>query len=269
MEFILQEKASYAFYGRVSKNYKKFVEPLKKYNLYDHYVSDLEHEVATQNAICKFLSEQIRQHIPTLSEVKHNFNNSVRLLHKQDLDAVEFVQKFKNREDKLKTYVKLHYALNDIDNGNYELDIASILMAIYLKVVSFERDKNNKLSYCGAIVKVPALKDSLIFKYLDSARKELDYHTTINQLSSYKIGDLTNMLYKLIAVFDFNVDNTVIDESLGHFEDGSTTTIFNEVTIIDPEDDHDTYEKFIELVENNFNKKLIEEMHTLDNGQVF
>ena len=54
MEFILSNRASYSFYTYVFNNYDKFVKELSKYNIKGNYLSDLEHEVATQNAICKF-----------------------------------------------------------------------------------------------------------------------------------------------------------------------------------------------------------------------
>lgn len=267
MEFILSSKASYSFYTYIHNNYDKFSKELLGYDVKGHYPSDLEHEVAIQNAICKLLSEQILQHIPSIKEVKSNFNNSMHLLFKQDLSAVEFEKKRKNREDKLKTYIKLHYCLEDAINGNYELEHARILMAIYLKVVSFERNKDGKLSYIGEIVKVPTAKASLIFKYLDNTSKELGYKPTISQLFDTKIGELVNLLFRSMAVFDYNNDYTILDEYTGYNNDDKQT-IFNEVEII-TDDNNIPYEQFIKIIENKFNEKLIKEMHTLDNGHSF
>lgn len=264
MEFILANKASYSFYTHVFKNYDKFVKELSKHNIKGDYLSDLEHEVATQNAICKFLGEQILQHIPSIKEVKSNFNNSMHLLFKQNLDAIEFEKGRKRREDKLKTYIKLHYCLQDAIDGNYELEHARILMAIYLKVVSFERDKDGKLSYCGEIVKVPTAKASLIFKYLDTAGKELGYKPTISQLFDAKIGQLVDSLFTSMAVFNYNKDNTVLDDYIGYYGNDKYTT-YNEVEVISD----DTCENYIKMLENDFNEKLIKEMHILNNGQVF
>ena len=262
------EKASYAFYTYVFNDYDNFIRPLQKY-ISQNYTDDKSHEIMIQNAICKLLSEKIRKQIATIPEIKQNFNKSVKLLSKQDLDLLEYREKFKKREDKLKTYIKLHYSLNDIDDGLFELDHASLLMAIYSKVISIELQPNGKREHFGRIVKIPKLKNSPIYQYLDSARKEEKYNITLNQLCNLTIGDLVNWLYKSMAIFDYNNDNTIIDQYVGTWDDGSIDTIFNEVEIIDPDNDQVSYEEFLELIEKGFNEKLIDEMHTLDNGMKF
>lgn len=268
MEIDLNEKASYAFYGNVLKNYNKFIKPLQKY-MTTCYLDDKSHEIVVLNAICKFLSEKIRIQIPTIVEIKQNFNKKTLQLFKQDLDLIEFNQKFKKREDKLKTYFKLHYALDSIDAKNYDLTQASLLMAIYSKVVSCELQPNGKLHHYGRAGKTTALKDSLIYRYLDIARKEEKYNITLRQMGEFKISTLVNDLYNSIAIFDYVHNNTVIDLSLGQQDDGTWGTIFHQIAIIDLENNPDTYKDFIKLVEDNFDKKLIQEMHTLDNGMMF
>ena len=269
MEMPLHEKASYAFYTYVFNDYDNFIKPLQKH-IRNSYIDDKSHEIMIQNAICKLLSEKIREHIPTIPEIKTNFRKSVKLLSQQDLDLIEFNEKFKNREDKLKTYIKLHYLLDDIDDGNFELDHASLLMAIYSKIISLELQPNGKREHFNKIIKIPQLKNSPIYQYLDSARKEAKYHTTLNQLSNLTMTELANWLYTSIAVFDYNNDNTVIDQYIGTYDEGDYfTTIFNEVAVINLDDDPVSYEEFLELIEKDFNEKLIQEMHTLENGQIF
>ena len=87
------EKASYAFYTYVFNDYDNFIRPLQKY-ISQNYTDDKSHEIMIQNAICKLLSEKIRKQIATIPEIKQNFNKSVKLLSKQDLDLLEYREKF-------------------------------------------------------------------------------------------------------------------------------------------------------------------------------
>ncbi len=263
------EKASYSFYTYVFSDYDNFIKPLQKY-ISNSYIDDQSQEIAVQNAICKLLSEKIRELIPSKDEVKQNFIKSVNLLSKQDLDLIEFNQKFKTCENKLKGYLKLHYSLDDIEQGDFELDHASLLMAIYSKVISLELQPNGKRAHYGRIEKIPKLKSSAIYQYIDCARKEAKYHTTLNQLSNLTMNELANWLYTSMAVFDYNNDNTVINQYIGSYdEENYFATIFNEVAVINLDDDPASYEDFIKIVENDFNKRLNREMHTLTNGNVF
>lgn len=268
MEMPLHEKASYSFYTYVFNDYDNFIKPLQKY-IHNNCFDDKAHEIMIQNAICKLLSEKIRELIPSKTEVKQAFTKSMKQLSKQDLDLIEYREKAQKREDKLKTHFKLRYALDDIDDGNFELDHASLLMAIYSKVISLESKPNGKRGHYGRIEKIPKLKSSAIYQYLNSARKEAKYHTTLNQLSNLTMDYLADWLYKSIAIFDYNNDNTILDPYIGIYDDGTIATTFNEVSIIDLEKDPDTYQDFVEIVEDNFNEKLIQEMHTLENGQIF
>lgn len=262
MEIRHDEKASYAFYTYVFNDYDNFVKPLSKY-MSTSYTSDRSHEFEIQSAICKLLSSKIVQLIPSKQEIKQNFNKSLKALSKQELDLVEFNEKFKKIENKLETYFKLHYILEDIDQGNFELDHASLLMAIYSKMISLELKPNGKRGHCGRIEKIQKLKTSLIYQYLDNARKEAKYHTTLNQLSNLTMTDLVSWLYKSIAIFDYNNDNTILDPYIGIYDDRSIATTFNEVEVMDLENSPASYEEFIEIIENNFNEKLLTELHLM------
>lgn len=263
MEIPQHEKASYAFYTYVFNNYDKFINPLQKY-MRNSYIDDKSHEIIVQNAICKMLAEKIKDKTPSKIEIKQSFDKSVRLLCKQDLNLLEFDKKFKERENKLKTYFKLHYALENISDGNFELDHACLLIAIYSKLIGIKSQSDETHKNSSKVSKLLELKNSSIYKYLNSARKEEKYNTTLSYMCKLTLQELVDWLYTSMAIFDYSNDTTVIDSYIGIYDNGDVETIFNEVSIIDLENNPASREELVEIINNEFNEKLINELHLID-----
>lgn len=256
------EKASYAFYTYVFNGYDKFVEPLKKY-MSTSFSDDKSHEIAIQNAICKMLSEKIRQHIYTLPEIKKSYVKSIKLLSKQNLDSIEFNEKYKKRESRLKTNIKLHFILEDVCNGNYELEHAGYLMAIYLKFVGFEREPNGKLNRYNEITKLPEIKESAIYKYLEYALEQSKFSLRLKSLNQLNQEQLINGLYYSMASFNYINDQSTVGEYLT-VEDKNKLP-----TVTDLTNDYSAYEEFQDIIDYDFEQHLNIEMHIIDNGIIF
>lgn len=255
----LRKPTSNAFYSNIVSRQKLILKILGKHA---RHLQEGFSEAQLQDAICKMLSEKIRNKINTLPETRQMYVKNIKTLCKQSLDAVEFNEKREKRDAKLKTQFKLHFALDAIDNSTCELDQASLLMAIYLKVADYEKQadgsfkkSNQHLSY--------QTQDSSIYRYLDSARSEEKYTISLTKLSYLSMQDLVSNLYYSAVICDCKNDPDAISK-YAFPEDANYEQ--EDFKVIDLETDSYSYEELISLINEGFERKFMFTLKSLENN---
>lgn len=259
MEPNLRKPISNAFYAHIFNKQKLTLKILG-----DHAKLLQEDEGFSEaqlhDAISKMLSEKIRDKINTLPEIKQSHVKSMKILCRQPLDAIEFNEKREKREARLKTQFKLHFALDAIDNSTCELDQASLLMAIYLKVADYEKQADGSFKKNNQHLAYKA-QNSCIYKYLASARNEEKYEISLTKLSYLSTPDLVSNLYYSAVICDCKNNPDAISK-YALPEDANLKQENFEVTL---ESDPCAYEELISLINEGFEKKFMFTLKSLDN----
>lgn len=254
----LRKPISNAFYTHILNKQKLILKILGDHA--KHLQEDFS-EAQLQDAICKMLSEKIRNKINTLPEIRQIYVKNIKALCKQSLDAIKFNEKREKQDAKLKTQFKLHFALDAINDSVCELDQASLLMAIYLKVADYEKQadgsfkKNDQhLSY--------QTQDSSIYRYLSSVRSEEKYAISLTKLSYLSMQDLVNNLYYSAVICDCRNDPDAILK-YAFPEDANYEQ--EDFEVINLEDDPYSYEELISLINEGFERKFMFTLKSLEN----
>jgi len=231
-------------------------------------------EIELQAAICRHLAEEIDELIPDMNDIRDKFQKSIAKI-PADLSVQEFDKIFKSREDKLKTIAKLQYCIDRINSHAkmYELIVANYLMIIYYKLSGLvigqkHANPTQTFNITNKSKRVQNLKENRIYGYLFTAT--LEYFNgvrSITEMFDYSMKELVDKLFEQMVKFEHLLNKTVIEPWVGFDDDVKFEQMYQEVFVLD--DNMDTEQEALAYAEHYFNLWLIDQMHSLENGQTF
>jgi hypothetical protein len=231
-------------------------------------------EIELQAVICRYLSEKIDDLIPDFVQVAKSYRKSIAKI-PTELSFYECKDVIAKKETKLKTLGKLKYCIDRINSHEkmYELIVANYLMIIYYKLSGLVIGQNHKnptanFSITNKSQRLKNLRENRIYSYLfDATFEYFDGARNLGELFDYPIKQLVDILFEQMVKFEYSLNKTIIEPWVGIDDDGNLEQMYNEVFILD--NDIDTEQEALAYAEHNFSLWLIDQMHTLENGQKF
>ena len=231
-------------------------------------------EIELQAIICRHLAEEIDDLIPDFTKVASSYRKSIAKI-PAELSLYEYKDVLAKKENKLKTLGKLKYCIERINSHEkmYELIVANYLMIIYHKLsglVIGQKHKNPTATFytTNKEKRLQNLRENRIYAYLFEATLEyFNGSRILGEMFDYSMKELVDTLFSQMVKFEHSLNKTVIEPWVGINADGDYEEVCDEIFVLD--DDMDSEEEALAYAEYYFNIWLINQMHTLENGQKF
>lgn len=252
---MFENEKTYAFKQFIDK---KFINQFASYMPWKYNTNDSDAETDLWCGMCRYYNDKIQKKF-NFEQIKQQYKHNLSNL-SPNLDVVQKNKFVKREQDKLEAFARIAYSNDDINNHMYELITLIYLFSIYSKL---NKKSLNDIasSAVGQYLLYASIECGINFPYLLSlpfATQATNLHNSI-AVFDYHLANMEFLLdrggtYPIVCVnraFKDNYDITLSSDELEYFEN------LNED------------EQVIFINNKHFYERLTNEMHILDNGQIF
>ena len=238
---------------------KKFVSRFDDYITWHYNLEDQDAEIDLWCAMCRYYNDKIQDKFD-FYQVKQQYKYNMAHI-SPNLDVIQKNKVVKREQDKLEAFARIKYSNDDIKSHSYELIPLMYLFSIYSKL-----NKKN----------LNDIASSAVGQYLLYAGMECGINFPHILIDMPLVQQATN-LHNSIAVFDYRLANMeyLIDRGNSYpiicvnrtFKDNYNIDLTPEE--LEEFEDLNEDDQVVFINNKNFHERLINEMHTLDNGMKF
>ena len=248
---IMSKTSAYKLYVN-----EQFIKPFDRYVPDNFKITDAYTEETLIASMCWYYCDKICDKF-NFTDVKNNYKQKISRI-SPTLDYVQAKKYVDREQSKLEAFARIKYGIEDLDNNinNPNINILASLYLIYAKL--------NRKS-------MESIKQSKVYKYIKLAYVS-ETTTNLDNDLKFSLAQLSRDLYNNISSQIYDDDNF----SYTILEDGTiTTSSGQEIVLTQSEIEEfksleDDYFQLIQFMsEKAFQQRLIEEMHTQENGMRF